>query len=165
MIDRKIYGREYYYKNKDRYAENSKRYKEKNSEKLLIYNKLYKSINKDKIKNTQKLWRIENKDKLIEYDRRQNIKNKNRRREYHLNKKYNLTCDEYDNMLLEQNNRCNICNIHQSEIDRVFTVDHNHFNGKIRSLLCCKCNWLLGNCNESIDVLNNAIKYIIKFNE
>lgn len=41
------------------------------------------------------------------------------------------------------------------------SVDHCHETKKIRSLLCIKCNTMLGNCKESVDILKKAIKYLL----
>ena len=39
-------------------------------------------------------------------------------------------------------------------------VDHNHTTGRVRGLLCCNCNHLVGVCKEDIEILQGAINYI-----
>ncbi len=43
------------------------------------------------------------------------------------------------------------------------TVDHDHKTGEIRSLLCNYCNPMLGCAFDSIEILENAIRYLKRF--
>lgn len=56
---------------------------------------------------------------------------------------FNMTLEQYDQMFEEQNGICAICGgVNFS--GRRLGVDHNHETGKIRGLLCHRCNFLLG---------------------
>ena len=62
-------------------------------------------------------------------------------------------------MLVDKNNgKCYICN--EFPINKKLYVDHCHVTQKIRGVLCIKCNSLLGFCNDRIEVLDTAIKYL-----
>ena len=75
--------------------------------------------------------------------------------------KYGITHTDYEYILRKQNNTCAICNLEQnSSITKHMFVDHNHKTGKIRGLLCSKCNFGLGNFKDDIELLENAIKYL-----
>lgn len=74
---------------------------------------------------------------------------------------HNLTKEEFDIMINNQNNRCSICNI-EFKSNRTTYIDHDHITGKIRELLCPKCNGILGKSNDNILILENAIKYLLK---
>ena len=39
-------------------------------------------------------------------------------------------------------------------------VDHCHTSNEVRGILCLKCNMALGNFKDSIENLQNAIKYL-----
>lgn len=57
---------------------------------------------------------------------------------------------------------CSSSGTHQSNEQRSLAVDHDHRTGKVRALLCHKCNAALGNVNDSIDILKEMISYIDK---
>jgi len=63
-------------------------------------------------------------------------------------------------MFDDQEGKCFICKTHQSNLKKKLAVDHDHKTGKIRKLLCCKCNRTLGYLYEDIDTLKNMIKYL-----
>ena len=39
-------------------------------------------------------------------------------------------------------------------------VDHHHASGKVRGLLCCNCNFVIGHCLENKEILRKAISYL-----
>lgn len=79
----------------------------------------------------------------------------------HVKRKFNLTVEEYNSMLERQKHKCAICGNPESH-SRVkrFAVDHSHVTGSIRGLLCSFCNTGLGQFQDSILLLENAIKYL-----
>jgi len=74
--------------------------------------------------------------------------------------KYNITIEDWEDMLQEQNHQCAICGVHQSQVKRVFHTDHDHETGKVRGLLCADCNHGLGKFKDNVDNLLNAINYL-----
>lgn len=79
-------------------------------------------------------------------------------------KKYGITLAQYDQMIVDQNNCCKICDKEfiktSSEHRNPINVDHCHNTGKVRGLLCSKCNTALGNFNDNEDILLKAIEYL-----
>lgn len=53
--------------------------------------------------------------------------------------RYGLTVEQYDEMVEAQEGRCAIC-----RRDVKLCVDHDHDTGKVRALLCHRCNILVG---------------------
>jgi hypothetical protein len=84
------------------------------------------------------------KEHRVLYARMYRIKYPDRTRATNLKVKYGITQNDYDNMLLLQNNKCAICNRDMNDYGKVFCVDHNHSTGKVRGLLCDPCNYGLG---------------------
>jgi hypothetical protein len=71
---------------------------------------------------------------------------------------YGVTPEQYDTMWLLQDGKCAICK--EPDPNKSLSVDHDHVTGKARKLLCCDCNFVIGNAKERIDVLENAIEYL-----
>lgn len=68
------------------------------------------------------------------------------RRKNALMKKYGMTLEDYTALYTNQFGRCAICGKPEADDGRWkrLAVDHNHSTGKIRGLLCIKCNVRLG---------------------
>jgi hypothetical protein len=75
-------------------------------------------------------------------------------------KKFNTTIEHLNN-LFENNSVCQICKTIDSR--RALCIDHNHTTGEVRGLLCDNCNRALGFFKDSIDNLNNAVKYLKEY--
>lgn len=73
-------------------------------------------------------------------------------------KKFGITLDYYDSLMVKQNNKCAICGDITEEYH--LHVDHDHKTGKVRGLLCRHCNLLLGNAKDNISILQNSIDYL-----
>lgn len=91
-------------------------------------------------------------------------RNINYQKAYQKKYRYNLSIEEYDLKLKEQNYSCAICDIHKDDYSKEFSVDHNHKTGKIRALLCTRCNSGIGFFRESISIMKKAINYTKKYN-
>ena len=90
--------------------------------------------------------------------------NKDKRRNYDLNRNYGIDNDMYLQMLSEQNGCCKICNISEEENKSKLHVDHNHKTGKVRGLLCSRCNTAIGKFKEDPEIIKRAIEYIERWN-
>lgn len=76
-----------------------------------------------------------------------------------MKRKYGLSKEDYNTLLLSQGGCCAICG---AETDNNLFVDHNHSSGKVRGLLCRACNTGLGNFSDNEYFLFSAIKYLLK---
>ena len=75
-----------------------------------------------------------------------------------LKAKYGMTLEQYEAMVEEQKGVCYICK--NENPTRKLNVDHCHKTGKIRRLLCDKCNMTLGLINDSQELLKQFIFYL-----
>lgn len=83
-----------------------------------------------------------------------------------LQRNYGITKDDYDALLVEQNGVCAICKMEESKTHNFsnkiqdLSVDHCHKSGKVRGLLCHRCNTLLGLVDDNKKILLNSINYL-----
>ena len=73
------------------------------------------------------------------------------RRRMKWGKNFGLTEEQVGNMYVEQNDRCRICGRTEKESKQSFCIDHDHATGKIRGLLCRRCNLGLGFVEHHFD--------------
>lgn len=89
-----------------------------------------------------------------------------RQRGYMLRFEYGITIQEYNHMLIEQGNVCYICKQPETRIEpktgrtKTLSVDHNHVTGKVRKLLCYRCNLVLGQMQDSPELFRAAADYL-----
>ena len=81
-------------------------------------------------------------------------------------RRYGITLDEFDAMLERQGHKCAICEqpesvqTTKSGVRRSLSIDHCHETGKVRGLLCMKCNSLIGHGDDNVETLRRAIEYL-----
>jgi hypothetical protein len=136
-------------------------YYQKNKSKILVKQRAYQERNKDRIKERRKRYRTANNDKIVAYrllyaPTQKKLDNRKRI------KKYNITPNEYDVMCNKQSGLCAICNKENYKKGRKIElcVDHDHVTGKVRGLLCHRCNHMLGLSRDNAGVLRDAIEYL-----
>lgn len=69
--------------------------------------------------------------------------------------KYRVTPERYAEMWLSQDGLCKIC-----DLDADLVVDHCHATGRVRGLLCHRCNVALGWMDDRPDRLRSAATYL-----
>ena len=136
---------------KEKRGKYGRRSKCKECRRLERFNRDYKKEyqkSKDRIKENTKRWKLANPEKV-----------KEARIVEKLNK-YQLSLEDYLKLKKEQNNLCFIC---KQDNDKELCIDHCHLSGKIRGLLCHKCNSALGFLNDDIYLLKRAVYYLERF--
>jgi hypothetical protein len=87
-------------------------------------------------------------------------------RKHHLKRTYGLSAARYERMLTRQGGVCAICGHGEKCIRngkaQSLAVDHDHETGKVRGLLCSKCNQGLGHIEDDISRVKSIIAYIEK---
>lgn len=81
-----------------------------------------------------------------------------RRREYELRRRYGLTNLAWEAMFEGQGRACAICRDGSESMG--WNVDHDHKSGKVRGILCGRCNTALGLLRDSPDLCIDAAMYL-----
>lgn len=83
-------------------------------------------------------------------------------------KKFNITIEQYEEIYQKQNGLCAICKKDERRLNKSkktkLCIDHCHRTGKVRGLLCWKCNALLGHADDSIEIIDSSKAYL-KFHQ
>ena len=78
--------------------------------------------------------------------------------------RFGLTLEQYGDMLKKQNGVCAICGNPETKKGTFrLSVDHDHKTGKVRALLCDRCNRFLGIVDDNIKLFEKAIKYLKEY--
>lgn len=152
---------EYYLKNKEARRAYSREYAEKNRAKIAASGKAWRLANQEHKKQADKEWRLANAEQKRATNSEWYQGNKDRYRAIDLKRNYGITVEYYDALDKQQAGKCAICGGVNKNGKRL-AVDHEHKTGKVRGLLCLPCNLLLGNAEERVPVLVNAIEYLEK---
>lgn len=123
-----------------------------------------------KCKNEQKRqYRQGNHEKVRQSDHKYYRQNRGKCRNTQRDRRYGLIPGQYDQMFERQKGLCAICGLPEVAKQKNgvvdLSVDHNHGTGKIRGLLCAKCNTAIGSLrvdNFGPQLLYCAIKYLEK---
>lgn len=126
-------------------------------------------------------WKAANPEKVAEYARRHAANpsrkeyHRNWMREYrknnpgalksartrHLRKKYGLTVEQYSDMFAAQGFACAVCGSDNSRnTSGNWHTDHSHVTGKVRGILCHKCNAGLGMADDDPSRLDLMAQYL-----
>lgn len=84
----------------------------------------------------------------------------NNEKTYKLKANYNLSREDYQNLLTSQDYKCAICETEIVAFTKQTHVDHNHDTGRVRGLLCNRCNMGLGLFKDSWQLLSGALNYL-----
>ncbi len=76
----------------------------------------------------------------------------------YVKRKYGITMEELEAIVESQNHQCCICKVPVDCI--VSNVDHCHKTGKVRGVLCLKCNSGIGLLQDSVEVVESALRYL-----
>jgi hypothetical protein len=118
-------------------AQRQKLYRERHPEKIAAY--------KPRLAVVSKVWRDTNKEQ---------IKNSK------LLRTYGIGLKEYNYLLEVQGGTCALCPSDDPGAGReYFSVDHDHVTGKVRGLLCSKCNVALERLDTIVGWAEKATSY------
>lgn len=124
----------------------------------------WRLANPDRVRACEAAWRRKNRAACIAKQRRWRAEHPDRMRaskRKHLLKRHGLTVEAHAAMLSAQDRKCAICfREGGSTLRTMLVVDHDHGNGKVRSLLCQRCNRGIGLFRDDPRLLTLAATYL-----
>lgn len=120
---------------KDCYKIQQNTWKSNNKDKINQYAAKYRNANREKIRELCKNRYHSNPEVRARQAERQKMLPRERRKSCSARSKYKLTIDEY----LALPKACEICGGTEK-----LSIDHDHVTGKVRGVLCYRCNVALG---------------------
>ncbi len=122
----------------------------------------WRKNNPEKHREHVSQWRRQNPKKVAEYARNFRQRNPEITADRALRDNYGIPIGTYATMFTDQNGKCGICGT--TEPQRInakrLAVDHCHDTGRIRGLLCHRCNSGIGYFNHDQKLLQAAIDYL-----
>lgn len=113
--------------------------------------------NKENLSKWRKEWRRNNpqEDKL-------------KQRQAHLRRSFGITIEQYNDLFRQQNGVCAICRKPETVRNAkygpgILKVDHCHKSGRVRGLLCNRCNLGIGHLQDDAVLVRAAAEYLEKY--
>jgi hypothetical protein len=75
---------------------------------------------------------------------------------------YRLTRWQWQAIFDNQQGCCAICGVSQNDLGYILEIDYDQNTGKVRGLLCKKCNLGIGMFDEDVANIEKAIRYLEK---
>lgn len=113
-------------------------------------------LNVEVNRRASRKWAVANRDKMSAATRRFNWKK---------DKITNVdgtpfTMDDYKRNFEQQEGRCRVCDVHQDDLKKALSADHDHTTGLFRGLLCFRCNAVLGLFGDNPVLFQSSIEYL-----
>ena len=149
------YRKAYHQANKGKRSAENKAYREANKEQIAAKRKIRYEATRDQRAPHRKAYYHTNRERIIAYKGGKHAKDLARNAT--LKRKYGITLDDYNRMFEEQGMRCKICGI---DDPGAWNLDHCHTTGKVRGILCVKCNTSLGKIEKDPALFQRMMDYI-----
>jgi Recombination endonuclease VII. len=160
---------DYYYQNKDQID------REKKKAYMRDYLKTYKRkpITPEKRAEINRLRReryandAEYREQIRLKSRSFNAKNPHIKKNGRLKAEFGITLEQYNQILEKQSGRCAICETKVTGVkergkrEHSLYVDHDHKTGKVRGILCNRCNFGIGQFKDDPQLLQKAAEYLV----
>ena len=117
--------------------------------------KQYRLNNPEIKKESSKKWRVNNPELAAKVAGKWAKENPEKRRAWEWRKNGISDIDKANEIYCSEH-ICAICGTK----DGLFRIDHDHNTGRVRGMLCHKCNIGLGCFDDNIELLTKSIKYL-----
>ena len=143
-------GKIYYQEHKEETRARNKKWMEEHPDRMKELQQKNREKHLETMKARSKAWYQANKERASRNSRISKLR------------QYGMTLEVYDAMMEEQKWHCPICGVELSKEETATSprIDHNHETGKVRGILCMKCNSGLGMFKDSPLLLMRAADYL-----
>lgn len=121
-----------------------------------------KSKKSENTKEYQRIWYQEHKKERAAYARERRASNKVYHANWQLKNYYGIDLKDWEALYAKQGLRCAICPAIENKNGRRLCVDHDHDTGRVRGLLCNRCNRALGLFRDSPTIMKKALLYLLR---
>lgn len=138
----------------------------KHKEKIHAERRANRFAYREKLRAAKLAWEAANPEMVAMQRARRRIRKMNTALNNALRYHYEVTLANFNEVLLAQGSVCAICGTARttSRSGRL-VVDHDHANGKLRGLLCHRCNCGLGYFKDRTELIRRALAYLEGFND
>lgn len=122
------------------------------------YSKEYWAANKAWLIKSHRKWYKKNRKEILKRRRKYAKRDKKKLDDRRRKRKYGMAIGTYDKLFSDQLGRCLI----GLEENRKLEVDHDHTTGKVRGLLCHRCNYAMGLLGDSKERAARVFEHLSK---
>lgn len=151
-----IKNRGYYASNRKKVLAQKKVWYAHNRNRKRTYDRAYYQANRTRLLGAQKEYYTVNLEKIRDYRKEYWTKDREKKLARRRDSNYGLASGEFERLLAAQGGRCAIC----KQTPKKLCVDHCHGSGKVRGLLCGKCNFAIGHLDDSSEKARAAARYL-----
>jgi len=155
------YSKEWAARNPEKTKAIKLRYYNKNKERLNAESRAYRADHREQMAVATRAWEKANPELVSMQRVRRRIKAMNAKINGDLKYHYDITLEAYNEALKAQGGVCYICKkLEVTSRTNRLVVDHDHSTGKIRGLLCHRCNCGLGYFKDDPVLIEKALDYL-----
>lgn len=148
-------------KNPEKRRAIQRRFYEKHGAKIQAERRAYRARNRARLIAMKKAWDKANPDLVSMQRVRKRLRLMNQKMDASFRRHYSFALADYNKMLESQGCVCAICKqLNVTKRSPRLVVDHDHKSGKIRGLLCHRCNCGLGYFKDDLGLLQGAAEYL-----
>lgn len=125
------------------------------------YNREYRRLHPE-LRDRHRAYYAANKEHFCSMARRWKEQNAERVADCLYLRLYGITKARRDAMIAEQQGRCALCD--QKPLSTLH-IDHDHQTGRVRRMLCRRCNHLLGTIEKNRNLVDRMFTYIREYKE
>lgn len=150
--------RDYYASHLEEAASRSKAYAIAHKEELQAYKKTYRALNPEQEKARSRAHYRANREQYALRAKAYRATHRKETKNLELRRLYGITINDFESLWANQGQVCAICKTKPNK--RSPFVDHDHSTGRVRGIVCYKCNTALGMIGDNLETAWAIIDYL-----